>query len=173
MTQIGSPETLRRKDKTYAATYRFVRDEGEWRGAYSKDRMLGEMPVALKRTLTGDGPSVTLDVADDLAADIPERIELRVRLEEWVKGDVVRVLWDGAERGEPDVRFHNVTDTTANPFGDKVADVERAAWLCYEMSPSEVATGPHHVKVVLEERHPKLACDIVLTHVELAIMYGD
>ena len=171
MTQIGSPDTLRRKDKIYAATYRFVRDEGAWRGAYSRDRIWGEVPVALKRTVTGDGPTVTLDVADDKTADVSQRIELRVRLDQWVKGDVVRVLWDGTERGVPEVRFHTVGDTTANPFGDKVADVGPAAWLCYEMSPSEVAKGPHQVKVVLEERNPKLACDIVLTNVELAITY--
>ena len=171
MTEIGSPDTLRGKDRTYAATYRFVRNEGDWRGAFRKDRIWGEVPVALKRTLTGDGPAVVLDVADDLAADVPERIELRVRLEDWVKGDVVRLMWDGAERGEPDVRYHSVTDTTANPFGAKVADVEKAAWLCYEIDRSEVAQGPHEVKVVLAERHPKLAGDIVITHVELAIMY--
>ena len=173
LTQIGSPDTLRRKDKIYASTHRSIRNEGPWHGTLRNDRILGEVPVALKRTLTGDGPTVVLDVADDLTADVPERVELRVRLDQWVKGDVVRVLWDGVARGNVETRydFHKVS--VANPFGAPISEVATAAWLSCEMSPSEVAPGPHRVKVILEERNPRVACDIVLTNVELLIEFGD
>ena len=93
LSQIGSPETLQGKDKVYAATHRHLVTEGDWRGAFHIDRIWGQVPVALKRTITGDGPTIALDVADGFSRVVPASIELRVRLEEWVKGDVVRVWW--------------------------------------------------------------------------------
>ncbi|MDP6777986.1 MAG: hypothetical protein QGI83_14610, partial [Candidatus Latescibacteria bacterium] len=64
LSQIGSVETLRGTDKIYAATHRFIQKEGPWRGAYRIDRILGEVPVPLKRTLTGEMPTIILDIAD-------------------------------------------------------------------------------------------------------------
>ena len=164
LTTIGSPETLRRKDKVYAATYRVVRKEGEWRGQYRVDRLWGEVPVPLKRTQTIDGPTANLDIADDLATDVPESIELRVRLDEWVKQDVVRVVWDGVELAEPHITYiHEKTPA--------ISDVTSSVWQSYKLTPDQVPVGPHRVKVVLVERNPRLACDIVLTDVELVITY--
>ena len=122
--------------------------------------------MALKRTLTGDGPVITLVVADDLAADAPAGVELRVRLEEWVKGDVVRLLWDGIEIECPRVSYSQVNSVHGY-------DISNAVWLSKEMSPEMVGTGKHQVKVILVERNPRLDCDIVLTDVELVIRYGD
>jgi hypothetical protein len=172
LQQIGSPETLRGKGKIYAATHRYERQEGEWRGAFSNDRVWGEVPVALKQTLTGDGPTIILELADDLTADPPERVELRVRLDQWVKGDVVRLIWDGVERQNVESRYHLEEDRAGNPLAARIYDVGSATWLYSELSPSETATGPHAVKIVLEERNPRLACDIVLTNVELVVSYG-
>ncbi len=127
----------------------------------------------MKRTITGDGPTITLDVADDLTADVPERVELRVRLEEWVKGDLISVFWDGTERDNIEIQYHIENGSAADAFADYVTDVSDAVWLRSELSPSEVATGPHQVRIVLQERNPKLDCDIVLTNVELVIRYGE
>ena len=165
LSQVGSPETLRGTDKIYAATHRFLQHEGEWRGAYRIDRIWGDVPVALKRTLTGEGPTITLDIAEDLTTDVPERVELRVRLDQWVKDDVVRVWWDGTERVRPEIRYCTVNDP------HQISDVSSAAWLCFEMDPSEIERGPHRVKVALAERNPRIACDMVLTDVELVITY--
>ena len=63
LSQIGSPDTLQGTDKIYAATHRFLQETGEWRGAYRNDRLWGEVPVALKQTLTGEGPTIILNVA--------------------------------------------------------------------------------------------------------------
>ncbi|MSS73473.1 MAG: hypothetical protein EXS64_18590 [Candidatus Latescibacteria bacterium] len=166
LCQVGAPETLRRTDKIHAATHRFTPREGEWRGAYDNDRIWGEVPVALKRTFTGDGPEISLEIAEDLVADRPERLELRIRLDQWVKGDDVRVLWDGMEKERPEVRYCTLNDP------HRLSDVSSAVWLCWRMEVSEVATGSHAVKVVLIERHPQVASDIVLTDVELVIAYG-
>ena len=164
LSTVGKSETLRGKSKIYAATQRFLKKEGEWRGAYKNDRLWGEVPVALKRTITGDGPTITLDVADDLAADVPRGIELRVRLDDWVKGDVVRLLWDGAELGDPAIRYSEVPSWAGS-------DVSGAAWLAFELSPENTGRGKHDLKIILVERNPCLASDIVLTDAELVITY--
>ena len=165
LCQIGSPETLHRTDKIYATTHRFLADEGPWRGAYRNDRVWGDVPVTLKRTLTGEGPTITLDISEDLTTEIPEHVELRVRLDQWVKGDVVRVWWDGTEMEHHEIRYCTVNDTHC------ISDVSNAVWLCFEMHLSEIEKGHHKVKVNLDERNPKVACDIMLTDVELLITY--
>ncbi|MCZ6678023.1 MAG: family 10 glycosylhydrolase [Candidatus Poribacteria bacterium] len=166
LSQIGLPDTLRGTDKIYAATHRFLQKEGEWRGAYRNDRIWGEVPVALKRTLTGEGPTITLDVADDLSADTPKKVELRVRLDQWVQGDVVRISWDGVVLEAPEVRYCAIN----NPH--RISDVSGAAWLCFEMDAAKVEVGQHEVKVALEVRHPRVACDVVLTDVELVVVFS-
>ena len=173
LQQIGSPDTLRSKNKIYAATHRYLQKEGEWRGAFQNDRLWGEVPVALKRTLTSEGPTIRLEVADDVVADVPERVELRVRLDQWTKGDVVRLFWDGKERKDVEARYHLEEDRAGNPFGAQIYDVGSAAWLYSQFTPSEVTPGPHQVRVVLDERNPRLARDIVLTNVELVVSYGE
>ena len=172
LSEIGSAYTLRRKDKVYAATHRFLRNDGPWRGALDNDRIYGEVDVPLKRTITGEGPTISLDVADDLEADRPECVTLRVRLDQWVKGDAVSVLWDGVERTDIEVRYDIDDSNAANPFGARVYDVSSAVWLTADLDPTEVQSGRHDVKVVLVERHPQLANDIILTDVELLIRYS-
>ena len=174
LTQIGSPETLRGKDKIYAATHRNLRNEGPWRGALRNDRIFGEVPVALKRTLTSDGPTITLNVADNLAMDVPQHIDLRVRLRESVKGDVIQIFWDGAEmvNVKPEYDSRVAGGTAADAYGDDVYDVSDAIWLHSKLNPSEVTNGLHEIKVVLLKRHPKVKSDVVLTNVELVIKYG-
>jgi hypothetical protein len=164
LTTIGSPETLRRKDKVYAATHRVVRKEGDWRGQYRVDRLWGEVPVPLKRTQTGDGPTAVLDVADNLEVDVPEQIELRIRLDEWVKGDIVRVLWDGLELADPRITY-------IHDRRPAISDVTSSVWQSYLLPPDQVPVGTHKVKVILVERNPRVNSDIVLTDVEVSLRY--
>ena len=174
MNQIGSPDTLRGKDKIYHATHRYLawgEPEMLWYGAFHNDRVWGEVPVRLKRTLTGDGPTATLDIADNLAEDPPKRIELRVRLEAWLKGDIVRLFWNGKELDNVEVRYHPEHDNYANPFASPISDVSDSVWLTSQIDPAEVSQGMHRAKVVLVERNPQMLTDIILTHVELAITY--
>ena len=126
------------------------RKQGEWRGAYRNDRLWGEVPVALKQTLTGEGPTITLNVADDFSANIPEQVELRVRLDQWVRGDMVTVSWDGIALDAPTIRYCTINDP------HQISDVSGAAWLCFDVDPPPGA-GSHEVKVVLE-RTPSEGC---------------
>ncbi|MEW6752527.1 MAG: hypothetical protein AB1505_16295 [Candidatus Latescibacterota bacterium] len=166
LTQVGSAETLQGTDKIYAATHRFLQREGAWRGAYDNDRVWGEVPVPLKRTLTGDGPTIVLDLAEDFGSGAPAAVQLRVRLDQWVRGDRVCVWWDGVETAEPEVRYCTATDP------QRLSDVASAAWLCWPLDPLRAQAGRHTVKVALAERHPQLACDLVLTDVEVVVTYG-
>lgn len=165
LTSVGSPQTLRHQDKIYAATHRFLRREGTWRGADLNDRIWAEVPVPLKETLTGDGPVIRLIVADDPHADAPERIELRVRLEEWVKGDRVEVRWDKAALPEPAITYCE----DAQSF---VSDVSSAVWLSWKLTPHQAGQGEHTVQVILKERNPRLAVDLMLADVEIVLRYG-
>jgi hypothetical protein len=164
LTTIGSPETLRRKKKTYAAVRRVIVREGDWRGAYRIDRLLGEVPVRLKPTRTGDGPTITLDVADDVQADTPSRIELRLRLEQWVPGDEVRVLWNGGELPEPRVEY--IPDSIP-----AISATSNAVWQRHELRADQITAGVDKVKAILDRRGDMMDCDIVLTDVELDVEY--
>ena len=120
------------------------------------DRIWGEVPVVLRPTLTGAGPKFELEVAEDPLADSAVRVELRVRLEEWVKGDVVRLLWDGVEREKGERRYHIQENQAGNPFGAPISEVSSAVWLCSAMAAEEVAQGRRCVEVALQEGRRKL-----------------
>ena len=54
LQSLGAPNTLRRTAKVYAAVKRHIRDRSELRyGAERDDRLRGEVPVDLLRTLSG------------------------------------------------------------------------------------------------------------------------
>ncbi|MCC7262374.1 MAG: hypothetical protein IT369_07625 [Candidatus Latescibacteria bacterium] len=165
LCQLGSPQTLRRTDQLHAATHRYLHRQGEWRGAYDHDRVWGEVPVALKPTLTGAGPTVTLHLAGDLQADPPREVLLRLRLDQWVRGDQVRVRWDGVELEDLETQYCFVGDP------HHLGDATSAAWLCRHLSPTQAGPGAHTAEVYLERRHPQVACDLVLTDLELLIRY--
>jgi hypothetical protein len=161
LTQLGSPESLRGKDKIYSATYRNLRRTGSWRNAEKHDRLRGSTPTPLKRTLTGDGPTIMLDLADDLSTDSPREIELRLRIDEWVNGDVIQTTWDGEIVEKPKLRYDH----------DSISDVSSAASLCFPLSEQQARLGRHEVKVALMHRNAHVLSDPVLTHVDVAIQY--
>lgn len=171
LTQIGSPDTLRRKNKIYAATHRYILDEGPWRGGFRNDRLLGQVPVVLKRTLTDDGPTITLDVTDDVVADEARHMELRLRLYDWVKGDVVKVYWDDVEIDTFESYYNISIDSYANPLQAQVSDVGPYVWLRTELTENQVLQGLHKAKLILMERNPRISGDIVLTDMELSVSY--
>ena len=113
----------------------------------------------------GTGPVITLEVGDDLSADAPAQVELRLRLDQWVQGDEVRIKWNGEDLPDPEIHY----DTSADPH--RISSVSDAAWLCWQLDPASVALGPNPMEAILEKRHPQLACDLVLTDVELVIRY--
>ena len=124
------------------------------------------MPTPLIETISGDGPTVALTVADDFGVDPPESICLRVRMEEWVVGDDVEVSWDGDFL--PDAKVEYAIERSH--MGDAVSGV---VWQSYNLAREQVAKGQHKVKVVLRRRNPHIIPDITLTDVELVVRYGE
>jgi hypothetical protein len=165
LSEVGALDTLRGKDRVYAATHRFIQQEGEWRGAYCIDRVYGEVPVKLKPTMSGTGPEFGLQIADDFTVDTPSSVQLRVRLVEWVHGDDVGIRWDGEALVDLEAEYCR----TADPQG--ISDVSSAVWLQKRLPADRVGPGKHSVEAVLRERHPKMGCDIVVTDVELVVRY--
>ena len=177
LSTIGSPETLRSTDKIYAATRRHLVYEGDWRGAYKKDRLRGTVPVPLRVTMTGDGPTCILDVADDFSNDKPKSVELRIRLQDWLKGDKVKVELNGQEISGFETRYEHKANpdlvyTYANQSVSPVSDVTDTVWLLKDISMNKVKYGINKVKVVSVQRNELIESDIVLTDVELVVKFS-
>ena len=166
LSQVGEAETLQKENKLYNITHRFRQTTGPWRGAYKHDRLRGSLPVGLYRTFQETGPHFTLDLADDLQANPPTSLSLRLRLQEWVAGDEVRVLWDNEILLDPAISYCHNGD--AKP----ISDVSNAAWYNFQLDPATTPPGGHRIEVVLLNRHPQLACDLVLTDIELVVLYS-
>ena len=104
LTSIGSPETLRRKNKAYTAIQRSIANNPLREDAERDDRLYGEVPVTLYRTLTHDGPTVHIPVYDDVEAE-GGSVQLLIELEHFSPtGDEVEVTLDGTVLSEPSVR---------------------------------------------------------------------
>ena len=178
LTTIGSTETLAGTDKIYAATHRYVQKEGAWRGAFRVDRIYGEVPVPIYSTQTGEGPSVTLDIAEDFDARNPTALTLRLRVNDWLDGDAIRTLWADEELPDPDISYCRLENP--NPLGGAfmppprwrtIGDWSTAVWLSWNLETSQVAAGKQSVRVSLLERNAQVEAPLQLTDVELVVQY--
>ena len=164
LNQIGSTETLKSTDKIYAATHRTIRNTGPWRKAEVNDRIYGPVPVALKKTLTGDGPTISLDIPDDLLSAKPKNIELRIRFDQWVKEDRINIYLD-QKIIEPDQIEYTDHDSKRG------ASVSPNVWMRFDLTNTGFVKGTHEVKIVLVERTEMVTSDIIVTDVELVVRY--
>lgn len=178
LTTIGSAEMLATQDKIYAATHRYVQREGGWRGAFRIDRLYGQVPVDLHSTLTGEGPEITLDIADDFGAHKPTVVQLRLRVNEWTAKDAVRVGWDGEELEAPQIDYCRLDD--ASPPGGAFLPLPRwrdigegssAVWLSWDLTEAGVSVGEHTVRIAVQERNAQVGVPLILTDVELVVRY--
>lgn len=167
---LGSPGTLSGCNKVYAAVKRYVRDKSEIRyGAERDDRLLGEVPVELHRTLTGTGPTFTIYVYDDVAAagdGSSGNIELQIDLNHLAPLDRLQVSFDGQElaAGKP---VSPAALDASNP-----SDVSENTWLVWTLTAEQAARGKHRIEVALLERDPRIRIPIVIDNVELHINYS-
>ena len=178
LTTIGSLKTLAATDKIYAATHRYIQREGAWRGAFRSDRIYGQVPVALVRTLTGEGPTIALEIAEDFEAHMPASLYLRLRVNEWTNRDSVQVWWDGVELGPPQIDYCRLEDPSPPggafqplPRWRDIAEVSSAVWLSWNFSESRVSAGEHAVRLAVQERNPQVAAALTLTDVEFVVRY--
>ncbi len=165
LSQVGKRETLQKHNKLYSITHRFRQETGPWRGAYKHDRLRGTLPVVLHPTCKETGPHFTLDLADDLLKFSPQHLTLRFRLQDWVDGDQVRFLLNDEPLINPTINYCHHGDS--NP----ISDVSNAAWHNFKLDAAQTPLGTHRIEAILLNRHPQLACDLVLTDIELVVIY--
>ena len=164
LTTIGSPESLEGSDKVYASLHRHIAPEGDpWAGADLHDRILGETPVALYRTLTGDGPRFHIPVYE--SADGARAAELHIEIDHFTVLDKVRVTFDGEELGRPAVR------SAARELSDDPADFGESSWLVWPLARRSASLGAHEIGVVLLERNRHVKPPLVVRHVEIHVRH--
>ena len=136
------------------------------------------MPVELVRTLTGEGPTVTLVIAEDFDAHKPTVLQLRLRLNQWVEGDTVLTWWDGERLGEPVIDYCKLENPSPPggafqplPRWRDISEVSSAVWLSWDFTESGLSPGAHAVRVALRERNPRIAAALTLTDVEFVVRY--
>lgn len=164
LTTIGAPKTLERTTKAYMSLHRHVAPEdGQWGGADLNDRIHGETPVELLRTLTGDGPEFHIRTFEPRAD--AQSVELQIEVDHFTPGDKIRFTFDGSELGAPDVKH-----ATGSP--DDPSDVAESSWLVWKLPAKAALPATHTVKAVLIERHPRIRVPLVIRHVEIHVRYS-
>ena len=164
LQSLGAPDSLRRTAKVYAAVKRHIRDRSELRyGAERDDRLRGEVPVDLLRTLVGGGPRFHIGVYEDVSEDAA--LELQIDLDHLSPRDRVSVKLDGQRLGNP-MRRSPAAEAAANP-----ADVSENTWLVWPLVPAQVGKGVHIVGIDLLERDPRLRPPIAVRNVEIHVSY--
>lgn len=165
LTSIGSPETLRRKNKAYAAIHRSIANNPLREDSERDDRLYGEVPVQLYRTLTHDGPVLRVPVYDNVETH-GGSVQLLIELEHFSPtGDEVQVSLDGAVLDSPAVRNVQAEDP------DSPADVDENSWLVWDVDPVRCPKGSHEIRVVLLRRDPRIRTPIIINNVEFWVTY--
>jgi hypothetical protein len=98
--------------------------------------MYGQVPVDLLQTLTGEGPTITLEIADDFDAHKPTLVQLRLRVNEWTNGDAVQVTWDEEQLASPQIDYCRLDNPSPAggaflppPRWRDIGEVSSAVWL--------------------------------------------
>ena len=172
LNEIGTIDSLKDKDKIYAATHRYDPQTGEWRGAFTYDRVWGDVPVKLDKTFSGIGPEIRITLHDEFASGSEPNILLRLRLEEYSQVDNVKIFWDGNLLDNVELEYQLQEDAQGNPFGGQIYDWSSAVWLSAVLSQSIADVGSHRIMVSLEKRNAQVKSDVVLTNVEIVVKHG-
>ena len=165
LTTIGSPETLVGTDKVYTSLQRHVGSaDGEWGGADLHDRILGETPVELLRTLTGDGPLFHVRVAGPAVK--PRTVELHIEVDHWTTEDKLRFLLNGRELGEPAIR------SVSRETPDGLSDTDESSWLVWKLPTEAGVSNTHTVQAILVARNRFVKPPLVVRHVEIHVRHA-
>ena len=168
LTTMGTLETLRYEAKSYTALHRNIANNPLREDSDRDDRISGEVPVTLYRTLTGEGPTFHIPVYDDVVAEADnlESIQLMIQMEHFSPAeDEVSVTLDGRALPPPSIS-NAAAEDDSNP-----ADVDEDSWLVWDLEPAQAAKGEHEIDVVLTNRDPRIRVPLVIGNVEFTIVY--
>ena len=165
---MGATQTLRHEDKAYTAMHRTIANSPLREDCDRDDRIYGEVPVTLYRSLTGDGPRFHIPVHDDVVGEAERlaSVQLLIEMEHFSPlADEVSVTLDGKMLQAPVIR-NVAADDPGNP-----ADVDESSWLVWDLEPSQAAKGEHEISVVLVNRDPRIEVPLTIGNVEFWILY--
>ncbi len=163
---MGAAATLHGKNKIYSTLRRSPTYlEGDGPNAVN-DRIYGQTATVLYPTLTGDGPTFTVSIHDDVEAQAADLASLQLQIEfaHWAPQDQVDVSLDGNALGAPNIR-----DVAANT--DTPPDVSENKWLVWDLEPGQMAKGSHQIKVVLKNRDARFHPPLSIEHVDVHVNY--
>ena len=154
--EIGDPDILRFKDKTFVLTRRFGGGWEEWTGSkkwdfYHNMNIEAQLPAPLSEDQT---PSLlTIYLADDLPGNRTrvQRAELKVELKGVVVGDRIEAKLNGIILPEPEAT------------GD--------GWQTFPADPNYFAEGRNLVYIVLDQRAAGATDPVTIEKLEVHVAY--
>ena len=170
LTTLGSPETLRRKHKVYTALKRHIRARSELRyGAERDDRLYGEAPVPLYRTLTREGPKFHVRIHDDVLAasqkGVLDNVALHIEFSHYSSADEVEVHLDDCLLPAPTIENVAAVDR------DNPSDVDENSWLIWTLEAGTIDRGVHEIQVFLVVRDVRIRVPLIVENVEVYLSF--
>lgn len=158
--EIGSPETLKFKDKTFVVQTRWGEGgiEGARMGLYFGTNRFAPLPAAL----TSDGnidTLIPLNVGDDVSA-YPERVDSLM---------LVVALSDATRPSRDDLQ--DAFEVTLNGVNLGRARIDEKKWLAFDVKPVHLAMGRNLVGVRIAKPDPAAKEEITVQKVELHVKY--
>lgn len=154
--EIGDPDILRFKDKTFALTRRFGGGWEEWTGSkkwdfYHNLNIEAQLPTPLSDEQM---PTLlTIYLADDLPANHAriQRLDLKIQLKGLAVGDRIEAKLNGIILADPEAT------------GD--------GWRVFRAAPSYFAQGRNLVYIVLDQRAPGATDPVTIEKLEVHVSY--
>ena len=147
----------------FKMNYEIHTDNNELILKKSKILMLVSSSIALEAFMT-ETSVICLDIPDDLQSAKPKNIELRIRLDQWVKGDGIDVYLDKKIIKPDQIEY---TDHESK----RGASVSPNVWMRFDLTKTGFTKDNHTVKIILIERTAMVTSDIIVTDVELVVRY--
>ena len=169
LTQLADPESLARRNKRYELDHTDRISYGGHGGAFRNAAPAVQLPVALERTLTGRGPVLRMDIADDVEAAAAEGA---------LGSCVLGLLLDNfSPLDELDVRFNGValpwksSRRSSTGAGANWPGLEGQRNVQYDLGCPPLKAGDNEVEVRLVSSGDRQSESAVLTGVEVTITY--
>jgi hypothetical protein len=166
LKSMGTLETLKDNDKLYSVLRRGPTYLDGVKPNAVNDRIYGQTATVLMPTLTGDGPTFTISIHDDVVAQAAKvsALQLHIEIAHWAPEDEVGVSLDGEVLGPPAII--DVAENDETP-----PRVSENKWLVWDLEPDQLGKGQHTIKAVLINRDRRISVPLTIDHVDVHVRY--